>query len=117
MTPAGTTQEISRRETTHDDFGHICHRHARIDQGLRRQGGAQSARSQGTEAFDLWLPRPKRRRQEHYIKLLLGLTHPTGGTATVFGQDITRDSTAIRQRAGCLAQDPRYYEDVTARQT
>ena len=26
------------------------------------------------------------------IKLLLGLTRPTGGTATVFGQDITRDS-------------------------
>jgi ABC-2 type transport system ATP-binding protein len=51
------------------------------------------------------------------IKLLLGLTRPTGGTATVFGQDITRDSTAIRQRVGYLAQDPRYYEDLTARQT
>jgi ABC-2 type transport system ATP-binding protein len=35
----------------------------------------------------------------------------------VFGQDITRDSTAIRQRVGYLAQDPRYYEDLTARQT
>ena len=51
------------------------------------------------------------------IKLLLGLTRPTGGTATVFGQDIARESTAIRQRAGYLAQDPRYYEDLTPRQT
>src|SRR5688572_25276951 len=51
------------------------------------------------------------------IKLLLGLTRPTSGTADVFGQDIVRDSTAIRQRVGYLAQDPRYYEDLTARQT
>src|SRR5215216_3793538 len=51
------------------------------------------------------------------IKLLLGLTRPTGGTASVFGKDILRDSTAIRQRVGYLAQDPRYYEDLTARQT
>src|SRR5204862_833404 len=89
----------------------------RIDQGLRRQGGAQSARSQGTEAFDLWLPRPERRRQEHHHQAPARLTRPTGGTATVFGQDIIGDSTAIRQRAGYLAQDPRYYEDLTARQT
>src|SRR5215204_2050253 len=51
------------------------------------------------------------------IKLLLGLTRPTSGTAHVFGQDIVRDTTAIRQRVGYLAQDPRYYEDLTARQT
>jgi ABC-2 type transport system ATP-binding protein len=51
------------------------------------------------------------------IKLLLGLSRPTAGTATVFGRDIVRDSTAIRQRVGYLAQDPRYYEDLTARQT
>src|SRR5215211_5490409 len=51
------------------------------------------------------------------IKLLLGLTRPTSGTASVFGKDILRDSTAIRQRVGYLAQDPRYYEDLTARET
>jgi ABC-2 type transport system ATP-binding protein len=51
------------------------------------------------------------------IKLLLGLTRPTAGTATVFGKDILRDSTAIRQRIGYLAQDPRYYEELTARET
>ena len=51
------------------------------------------------------------------IKLLLGLTRPTSGSATVFGQDVTHHSVAIRQRIGYLAQDPRYYEDLTARQT
>ncbi len=51
------------------------------------------------------------------IKLLLGLSHPTRGSATVFGMDIVKDSPKIRQRVGYLAQDPRYYEQMTARQT
>ncbi len=51
------------------------------------------------------------------IKLLLGLSKPTSGSATVFGLDIVKDSPQIRQRVGYLAQDPRYYEHMTARQT
>lgn len=51
------------------------------------------------------------------IKLLLGLAAPSSGGATVFGKDIVRDSEAIRQRVGYLAQDPRYYEHMTARET
>jgi ABC-2 type transport system ATP-binding protein len=51
------------------------------------------------------------------IKLLLGLARPTAGGATVFGHDIARDSVEIRKRVGYLAQDPRYYEYMTARQT
>ena len=51
------------------------------------------------------------------IKLLLGLARPTSGGGTVFGHDIIRESGSIRQRVGYLAQDPRYYEYMTARQT
>lgn len=51
------------------------------------------------------------------IKLLLGLTRPTSGTAEVFGMDSVRESVAIRQRVGYLAQDPRYYDHMTARET
>ncbi|RPJ50714.1 MAG: ABC transporter ATP-binding protein [Chloroflexi bacterium] len=51
------------------------------------------------------------------IKLLLGLIRPTGGQAEVFGKDIQNASVAIRKRIGYLAQDPRYYEHMTARQT
>src|SRR5512139_2216260 len=51
------------------------------------------------------------------IKLLLGLSRPTSGTAAVFGQDIVRNSTEIRRRVGYLAQDPRYYDHMTARET
>jgi ABC-2 type transport system ATP-binding protein len=50
------------------------------------------------------------------IKILLGLIQPSGGRATIFGQDIQRNSVEIRKRAGYLAQDPRYYEHLTARQ-
>ncbi|MEJ2558997.1 MAG: ABC transporter ATP-binding protein [Anaerolineae bacterium] len=51
------------------------------------------------------------------IKLLLGLIQPSAGAAMVFGEDITRSSLSVRKRVGYLAQDPRYYEHMSARQT
>jgi ABC-2 type transport system ATP-binding protein len=51
------------------------------------------------------------------IKMLLGLTRPTAGKALVFGKDVAKDGLAVRRRVGYLAQDPRYYEHMTARQT
>jgi ABC-2 type transport system ATP-binding protein len=51
------------------------------------------------------------------IKLLLDLAKPTGGSATIFGKDSVRDSVAIREKVGYLAQDPRYYDHLTARET
>jgi ABC-2 type transport system ATP-binding protein len=51
------------------------------------------------------------------IKLMLGLIKPTGGTALVAGHDIRRESVDIRGKVGYLAQDPRYYEHMSARQT
>lgn len=51
------------------------------------------------------------------IKLLLGLAKPSGGSGSIFGYDIQRNSVEIRQRVGYLAQDPRYYENMTARET
>jgi len=51
------------------------------------------------------------------IKLLLGLACPTSGTASIFDMDILRNSAEIRNRIGYLAQDPRYYDDMTARET
>ena len=51
------------------------------------------------------------------IKLLLGLMRQTSGSASVFGLDTIRDSIEIRKRVGYLAQDPRYYDRMTARET
>lgn len=50
------------------------------------------------------------------IKLLLGLARPTSGSAKVFGHDIVQESIAVRKRVGYLAQDPRYYDRMTARE-
>lgn len=50
------------------------------------------------------------------IKLLLGLVRPSEGSANVFGYDIVNDSIEIRKRIGYLAQNPRFYTHMTARQ-
>lgn len=51
------------------------------------------------------------------MKLLLGLIRPSSGTGAIFGHDIVRQSVQIRQRVGYLAQDPRFYGHMTARET
>jgi ABC-2 type transport system ATP-binding protein len=51
------------------------------------------------------------------IKLLLGLIQPSAGGARVFDLDILKHSVEIRSRIGYLPQDPRFYEELTARQT
>jgi ABC-2 type transport system ATP-binding protein len=51
------------------------------------------------------------------MKLLLGLIRPTTGGGTVFGQDIVRDSLAIRSHVGYLPQQPRFGDNMSARET
>jgi len=51
------------------------------------------------------------------IKLLLGLAKPTDGVGRVFENDIDGDSIEIRKRVGYLAQNPVFYDHMTARQT
>jgi ABC-2 type transport system ATP-binding protein len=51
------------------------------------------------------------------IKLMLGLTRPTAGSATIFGMDSVTNSVDIRARIGYLPQEPHFYEYMTARQT
>jgi len=50
------------------------------------------------------------------MKTLLGLSRPTSGSGTIFGHDIVRESVAIRERIGYLAQQPRFIEYMTARE-
>lgn len=51
------------------------------------------------------------------MKLLVGLARPTAGSAQVFGLDVARRSADVRARVGYLAQDPRFYEHLSARET
>ena len=50
------------------------------------------------------------------IKVLLGLSKPTAGSGTIFGMDIEKQNQDIRRRVGYLAQNPRFYEHLTAYQ-
>lgn len=50
------------------------------------------------------------------LLMLMGLTMPTSGTATVGGYDIVKDSREVRRIAGLLPEGAGYYEDLTARQ-
>jgi ABC-2 type transport system ATP-binding protein len=51
------------------------------------------------------------------MRILLGLTRPTSGTATVLGYDVVRDSLEVRRRVGYLAQLPRFYDELSPRET
>lgn len=48
------------------------------------------------------------------LRTLLGLIHPTAGSASVFGKDITTSGPAIRQQIGYLPSEVFYYDDMRA---
>jgi len=97
-----------------------------VDLAIRTAGLTKTFKGvEAVRGIDLEVPRntifgflgPNGAGKTTTIKLLLGLARPTAGTAEVFGQDIGRDTLEIRRRVGYLAQDPRYYEHMTARET
>lgn len=50
------------------------------------------------------------------MRLLLGLSRPTSGRATVLGHDVVSESLEIRRRVGYLPQQPRFPAQLTARE-
>ncbi len=48
------------------------------------------------------------------ILMLLGLTEPTGGDATVCGFNPTRNPLEVKRRVGYLPESPGFYEDLSA---
>ncbi len=47
------------------------------------------------------------------IRMLLGLLHPTAGTAFVLGHDITHQAESVRPRLGYMSQRFSLYDDLT----
>ncbi len=50
------------------------------------------------------------------LRLLTGLGHPTGGSASVAGIPVERGGLALAGRIGYLDQDPRFYAWMTGRE-
>lgn len=50
------------------------------------------------------------------IRMLLGLTRPTGGTIRIFGKDISKDRMEILRKVGSLVEYPSYYGHLTGRE-
>jgi ABC-2 type transport system ATP-binding protein len=48
------------------------------------------------------------------IKILMGLIHPTGGSARLFGTSVTEH--AARRKVGYLPENPAFYDFLTARE-
>lgn len=48
------------------------------------------------------------------ILMLLGLTEPTSGRASVCGFDPTHEPIEVKQRVGYLPENPGFYEDISA---
>ena len=51
------------------------------------------------------------------MRLLLGMTRPDGGTASVLGTDVSADLTAIKEELGVVLDEPGLPWCMTARQT
>ena len=51
------------------------------------------------------------------MRLLLGMTKPDGGTASVLGTEITHDLTAVKEELGVVLDEPGLPWCMTARQT
>ncbi len=50
------------------------------------------------------------------IKILLGLLKPASGVARVFGKNCVENSLEIRRHIGYLAQNPKFYPQMSARE-
>ena len=48
------------------------------------------------------------------IRTLLGLIHPSGGSAEIFGKDITKFGPEINEEIGYLPSEVYYYDDMKA---
>jgi len=49
------------------------------------------------------------------MNMLVGLTEPTSGTATISGYDVVKDPIQVKRISGYLPENVSLYRDLTAR--
>lgn len=87
--------------------------------GVRKKFG----RTEVLRGVDLEVPRnsvfgflgPNGAGKSTTMKILVGLLHPSGGSASIMGYDITRDSLQARASVGYLPQEASYWNHLTVR--
>ena len=87
--------------------------------GLRKKFG----RTEVLRAIDLEVPRnsvfgflgPNGAGKTTTMKILVGLLHANGGSASIMGHDIARDSLQARAAIGYLPQEASYWKHLTVR--
>lgn len=90
-------------------------------EGLAKRFGSVEA----VRSADLRVPRnsifgflgPNGAGKTTTLRMLVGLLSPTAGHGTVLGCDITGDTLELRRQVGYLPQQPRFYPDLSARET
>jgi ABC-2 type transport system ATP-binding protein len=50
------------------------------------------------------------------IRMLMGLIHPTGGSAKLFGRDVPAQRMHVMRKVGALVESPSYYAHLTGRE-
>ncbi|HLI52167.1 MAG TPA: ABC transporter ATP-binding protein [Thermomicrobiaceae bacterium] len=99
MTVAATTQSVVTASALQKRYGSIV----------------------ALDSLDIEIPRtsvgllgPNGAGKSTLIKLLLGLIRPSGGSASIFGLDATRDALRVRERVGYMPESDCLPGDVTA---
>lgn len=90
-------------------------------EGLAKRFGSVEA----VRSADLQVPRnsifgflgPNGAGKTTTLRMLVGLLTPTSGRGTVLGCDIAGDTLELRRQVGYLPQQPRFYPDLSARET
>ncbi|HYM82724.1 MAG TPA: ATP-binding cassette domain-containing protein [Candidatus Dormibacteraeota bacterium] len=95
-----------------------------LTQGLTKRFGSGASSVLALDGLDLAVPGgsvfgllgPNGAGKTTCLRILSGLAHATGGTATVAGIRIGTGGTALQRRIGYLDQDPRYYGWMSGRE-
>jgi len=87
--------------TNHNNVGtHESDRGLPPYETLRQPRRPQRHHLLRTGRRDLWIPGPNGAGKTTTIRILTGITVPTGGDAQIFGRDIVKDTIAARRTMG-----------------
>src|SRR5712692_906296 len=112
MCGGGATRSVTRMKTNSE---YVVETH-----GLTKLFGERRA----VDSVDLRIPRgsafgylgPNGAGKTTLIRMLLGLTHPSGGTISLLGRPIPEQRAAALSRIGAIVEEPKFHPFLTGRE-